>query len=424
MSRAAITARRPRASTALTDALEATRAAERRRAARALLARPLLRGDDPAFPAVKRQAGWLRDWFARETGWHLQVDPEAARLRKTAASLDDGTRPASAAGQPLRRRRYVLLCLALAALERADAQITLGRLAEAVLAGAGDPALAAAGVGLDLDTREDRSDLVAAVRVLLGLGVLRRVAGDETAYLQGPGDALYDVERRVLAGLLVTRRGPSTVPAPELDTRLAAVTDELVGDSDEARNRSLRHRLTRRLLDDPVVYYDELSADELAYLTSQRAHITGRIEEATGLVAEVRAEGIAMVDPAGADALTDVRMPEEGTDGHVTLLLAEHLAARGGAAVPVADLEAHVAALAREHRTHWRKDAAEPGAERALTAQAIDRLVALGLARHGRPGVVARPALSRFRLGDAVLPDPVQGDAALADPLLPGETLP
>jgi uncharacterized protein (TIGR02678 family) len=399
------TRHRPGASAALSDALEATRSAEQRRAARALLAHPLLGGDDPAFAAVKRQAGWLRAWFDRETGWHLQVDPEAARLRKVPASLDDGTRPATVSGQPLRRRRYVLLCLALAALERADAQITLGRLAEAILTGAADPALAAAGVQLDLDTREDRSDLVAAVRVLLGLGVLRRVAGDESAYLQGPGDALYDVERRVLAGLLVTRRGPSTVPAQDLQARVEAVTEELVPDSDEARNRSLRHRLTRRLLDDPVVYYAELSADELAYLTSQRSQITGRIEEATGLVAEVRAEGIAMVDPAGADALTDVRMPEEGTDGHVTLLLAEHLAASGGAAVPVADLEAHVAALAGAHRTHWRKGATEPGAERALTAQALDRLVALRLARRTAEGVVALPALSRFRLGETVLPE-------------------
>lgn len=394
------------ASAALSDALEATRAADRQRAARALLRRPLLAGDDPAFPAVKRHAAWLRDWFARETGWHLQVDPETVRLRKVPADLHDGSRPALASpGQPLRRRRYVLLCLALAALERADAQTTLGRLAEAVLAGAADPALTAAGVRLDLDTREDRTDLVAAVRVLLRMGVLRRVAGDETGYLHGPGDALYDVERRVLAGLLVTRRGPSTVDADDLDERLAAVTDELVADTDEARTRAVRHRLTRRLLDDPVVYYAELDDDERAYLTSQRTAIVRRVREATGLVEEVRAEGIALVDPAGTDALTDVRMPEEGTDGHVTLLLAEHLAGSGATPVPVADIETHVAALVVTHRTYWRKGAAEPGAERALTAQALDRLTALRLARRTPEGVVALPALARFRLGPAVLPE-------------------
>ena len=43
-----------------------------------------------------------------------------------------------------------------------------------------------------------------------------------------------------------------------------------------------------------------------------------------GLVAEQRAEGLALVDEAGS--LTDVAMPAEGTDAHVTLLVAEFLA--------------------------------------------------------------------------------------------------
>ena len=387
---------------ALTDALDATRAAERRRAARALLRSPLLHSGDPAFPAVKRQAAWLRDWFARESGWYLQVDAQTVRLRKLAPDDPDGTRPALSAGQPLRRRRYVVLCLALAALERSDAQTTLGRLAEQVLAGVTDPALVAAGVRLDLDTRDDRTDLVAAVRVLLDLGVLRRVAGEEASFLNGPGDVLYDVDRRVLAGLLVTRRGPSTVDALDLHDRVAAVTEVLVADTDEARTLSLRHNLTRRLLDDPVLYVDDLTADERAYLTNQRQAITRRITEATGLVPELRAEGLAMVDPAGRDALTDVNLPEEGTDGHVTLLVAAYLVAQS-AAVPVAAVERHVAELATQHRTFWRKDAADPGAERALAAMALGRLLALRLVQRQGETVQARPALARYRIGDAVL---------------------
>ena len=82
--------------------------------------------------------------------------------------------------------------------------------------------------------------------------------------------------------------------------------------SEETRTRAIRHRLTRRLLDEPVIYYDELTEAELAYLTSQRSALTKRISERTGLVAEIRAEGIAMVDPR--DELTDVRMPEVGTE--------------------------------------------------------------------------------------------------------------
>jgi len=109
----------------LGDALSANQADERRKALRALLRSPLLtaRAPDAAtFRLARRHQTWLREWFARETGWVLHVDAETARLRKTPADHADTSRPAMAGGtdRPFSRRRYVLLCLALAALERAD----------------------------------------------------------------------------------------------------------------------------------------------------------------------------------------------------------------------------------------------------------------------------------------------------------------
>jgi uncharacterized protein (TIGR02678 family) len=385
---------------AVTDALDAAREAERRRAVRALLRTPMLASTAPEFPLVRRHAGWLREWFGRETGWHLQVDTGHARLRKLPADHTDATRGPQVGGVPLRRRRYVLLCLCLAGLERSEKQTTLGRLAESVVAAAADPALG--DLAFSLEQRDDRSDLVAAVRLLLELGVLRRVAGDEGSYVSGAGDALYDVDRRVLASLLVTRRGPSLVDAATTDERIAGVTAELVPDTDEARNSALRHALTRRLLDDPVMHYADLSEAELGYLTGQRAALLRRIREATGLEPEVRAEGIAMVDVAGSDALTDVRTPEEGTDGHATLLVAEHLAGNGRTSL--SDLETFVAALAAEHYAHWRKGSAEPAGVAQLTALAVARLTALRLARLVDDAVEPLPALARFRLAQPIEP--------------------
>ena len=394
--------------TGLTDALAASVADERRRAARALLRRPLLRAsgaDAESFVLVRRHAAALREWFDRNTGWRLVVDGEVARLAKTAADTDDATRPARdvRSGEPFGRRRYVLTCLALAALERADAQVTLGRLAEQVVLGAADPSLAAAGLAFTLDGRDERSDLAAVVRLLLDLGVLSRVAGDEDAFVRETGDALYDVERRVLATLVVTPRGPSTVDAVGFAERLAAVTGEAVPATDELRNRTLRHRLTRRLLDDPVVYYAELDEAEAAYLAGQRTAVTARITELTGLRPEVRAEGIAMVDPY--DDLTDERMPESGTDGHVALLVAEHLAARAGRPVGLAELHRHVRDLARDHRSYWRRSSADPGAEVELTAAALRRLEALRLVTAGAGEVTGRPALARYRLAPPTIQD-------------------
>ena len=243
----------------LADVLDRQQVEERRRALRALLRYPLLTpaGPDPAaFALVRRHAGWLREWLGNHAGWSIQADTGLARLRKLPGRLDDRTRPALAtpARVPFSRRRYVLACLALAALERADAQVTLGWLAERVLALAADPGLAEAGFAFALDSREERADLVVVVRLLLGFHVLAKVAGDEQSFVNSSGDALYDVNRRVLAALLVSQRGPSTVAAADLEARLRAITEELVPDSEDGRNRAIRHALTRRLLDDPVVY--------------------------------------------------------------------------------------------------------------------------------------------------------------------------
>jgi len=424
---------------ALDSALEGAREANLRRAVRALLRRPLLRAggaEAEEFRLVRRYGAELRSWFDANTGWRLIVDSEVARLVKLTPTIDDPTHPArdTRSRAPFSRRRYVLTCLALSVLERSDAQITLGRLAEGVRVAAADEQLASAGVTFTLSGREERADLVAVVRLLLELGVLGRVAGDEDAYIRDAGDALYDVRRRVLAGVLAPSRGPSTIEARELDERLSQLVADPLPEAEDLRNRALRHHLTRRLLDDPVLYYEELDAEQLAYLTGQRAALTRRVSELTGLVAEIRAEGIAMVDPD--DDLTDVRMPDTGTDGHVTLLLAEYLAgrlgegavaelgdgtvaARGVGAVvaepgvgattngqrPVEEerLRRFVRSLAEQYKSYWRRAAQEPGAEALLVETALERLTALRLVRRGPIGVTPLPALARYALADPTI---------------------
>jgi uncharacterized protein (TIGR02678 family) len=390
--------------------------AQRRAALRALLARPLLVADTDGedLVGVRRHLAWLRDWLSRETGWRLTADSETARLFKTATDGADSSRPARGHNrEPFSRRRYVTLCLALSALARADAQTTLGSLADDVLTAAAEPELAAAGFLLTLDSRADRSDLVAVVRLLLGWGLLSRVAGDEDSYLSAGTDVLYDVRRPVLSALLSGSRGPSTVTAGTFGDRLAALAAEPVAQSDDLRNQALRRRLTRRLLDDPVVYYDELDDDERAYLLSQRHAITRRIAEATGLVPEMRAEGIAMVDPY--DELTDVRMPEQRTDGHVTLLVAEHLARRGQATLDA--LRAFVRKAAREHASYWRKGVTEPGADSELLAIALDKLSALRLAEVDGDVVRSRPAIGRFALDQPTVRETRKASADAASAL-------
>lgn len=320
-----------------------------------------------------------------------------------AAGLHDATR-----GAPdFDRRRHILFCLACAALERSDPQITLRALGEKLLALAADPELAARGFSFLLESHHERRELVAICRYLLSLGVLQRVAGDEDAFVSQSGDALYDVQRRVLAGVMASSRGPSTWPADSapatLAARLAALTEEFTPDSDEGRRTAMRHHLARRLLDDPVVYFDELDDRPAmrAYFQNQRGALAARLCEATGLAPEQRAEGLALVDDSGA--LIDVAMPATGTASHVTLLVAEFLAGvdrlAPGVAIPDVAVQTYIRDATREYGRYWNKAARLPGAEAELARGALARLAVLRLVRREGEAVIALPALVRFSLG-------------------------
>jgi uncharacterized protein (TIGR02678 family) len=396
---------------------------ELRDAVRGLLMRPLLGPQHEGFAEVYRHAETLREWFLRETGWMLEVERGGARLFKRPADLASAVRGLDGYD----RRRYALLCLACAVLERADPQITLRLLGERLLQLAAGPELAALGFSFTLATQQERRELVSVCRTLLDLGVLGRVAGEEEAFVQSGGehaDALYDIHRRALAGMLAAVRGPSTWAAQDapatLDDRLRALVEEPVADSEEGRRAAVRHHLARRLLDDPVVYIDSLAADARAYFVNQRGAMAARLCEATGLTAEARAEGLALVDETGA--LTDVAMPAEGTEAHATLLVADFLArgwrhsrpsgrgtpsANGHVAPDLSIRMVDIAAFLREAKgrfgKYWRKSARMAGAEAELAETSVARLTKLHLVERRDDTVVPLPALARFHLGETTV---------------------
>lgn len=406
---------------ALDDVLARQKAAEFEQALRALLMQPLLPAHHTAYALVRRHLAPLREWLARETGWTLLVERECARLYKRPGALDDATRGAAGFDGALARERYVLLCLVCAVLERAEPQISLQLLGERVLEAALDEELAAQGFRFTLEAARERRDLVHVCRYLLLHGVLSLVAGDEGRYVErgSEADVLYDVHRRVLAALPGGSRGASwlasTQPQLDFEGRLAALTEEFVADSDQGRRDAARHRIARCLLDDPVVYHDELTQPERDYLASQRGPMSARLADTLGLVAELRAEGLALVDPGPSTGgeLTDERMPAVGTDAHATLLIAEYLAAAErdtpGRLHTLVELAAFIRVAADRHGRYWNKAAREPGAETALAEQAVNRLVALKLLRRQSERVATRPALLRYAFAE---PQTKPGDAA------------
>jgi uncharacterized protein (TIGR02678 family) len=386
----------------MTSRLGATLAAveddERRQAVRALLRQPLMtaRGDPDGFAMVLRHRGWLRAWFAEQAGWTLAVDRAAgfARLLKVPPRRR-GTRPAGAAGRPaFDRRRYTLLCLTLAALDDSPMQTTLVRLAELV------QELSAEEDGLrtfDGTVHGERRALVDVLRWLVELGVLHPRDGDAEKYVRGrQGDALYDVNDRLLGQLLATPVPPTLAGDP------ARMMQEPYAATEEGTRRRARHQVFRTLLDEPVLYYEDLGAAEYGWLDHSRGFVYQQLEDHAGLVVERRREGLAPVDPEGR--LTDERFPDGGsTVKHAALLLAEQLTARhredAGRAWTDGELARVVAALMEDlgQRCGWSKQylGAEGGAAR-LAADAMTLLEGFDLVRRAPVGWTPRPALARF----------------------------
>ncbi|MGH3888008.1 MAG: TIGR02678 family protein, partial [Pseudonocardiaceae bacterium] len=166
--------------------------------------------------------------------------------------------------------------------------------------------------------------------------------------------------------------------------------------ADVQRNLWLRHSITRALLDDPVVYRDELTEAQLGYLASPTGRrLVRQAAEQAGFVFEERAEGYLLVDPDGL--ATDQRFPDDASHPKIAaLVLLDDLVSAGGPVLD-ADLAGRAAALLERFPSWAKTYRSEDGAVR-LAADAVDVLCAFKLAARspGDSAVRALPAAARF----------------------------
>jgi uncharacterized protein (TIGR02678 family) len=406
----------------LSNQLAITEREEVARGIRLLLASPLISSRAAAdwFDLVRRRREPIRRWFDYYCGWPLIVEPRLgyARLVKVTAATDP-SRPArrTRSGRaPFDRRRYVLLCLAAAEL-LAVPVTTIGLLADRISrASAVDPVV----TGFDSASRAERMAFVDVLRLLESYGVLEVVDGATESFVDtAAAKVLYRIDATLLLRLLAAPVGPSqlAVPAEEVPRRfeelLGQVTVErrygrtaddgsdAVPASPTQRNLWLRHSVFRRLADDPVLYLDDLSAEERAYITSP----TGRrlLREAAdqgGFILEDRADGMMFVD---ADAIaTDGRFPDDASTAKVAaLLLLDRL--REPSATEQLELAA-AGLLARFPR--WAKSYRENDGPRQLVYDALAVLTGFGLVRVADGLVYPLPAAARYAVGAARSTDP------------------
>lgn len=333
------------------------------RCARALLRRPLLRPGSPdgdLLPMIYRQRAALHELFSSLLGYRLVVERRFARLYK-AGPGEDATR-----GEPsLSPRGYAYLALTLATLTGIGRQVLLSRLVVDVRAAAVE-----AGVPVADDTG-DRRALTAALRHLVSLGVITETEGTVNA-ADSSAEALITIDTDLLgrlpAGPIAEADGP----------------EDLVATAAQAGPRSVEHAVRRRLVEDPVVLYEDLPAQQREWLLKHFGTEARLLERFFGLVTEVRSEGVVVSDPE--DYLTDTLFPGPGTVARIALLALPELLARGQpregtGAHPVTwqDLREVCGELVESYPAAWSRQATEDQEE--LVGDVAGLLQRLGLLR-------------------------------------------
>jgi uncharacterized protein (TIGR02678 family) len=349
-------------------------AAERRTAIRLLLRHPLVTAatHPDEFPLIRRHAEELSRQFGQVLGYRLTVEPGFARLHKAGLGRDAGRRLERGSGAPFTPRTYAYLALALAALVTAPEQLLLSEVVARTRA-------AAAEAGIDLGEPNrvtERRALVAALKQLMAWCVLAEDEGSVDSYAgDDEADALLTIDREIARHLV---SGPVSQ---------AAAPDDLIEKAADPGEAGPRHRVRRLLIETPVVYVDELTEEERDWLRRSQRREQRILEDFAGLRAEIRAEGVALIDPE--QELSDTQFPGTGTVAWAALLLvgrlAEELPVVSGAtvAIPGGRVEEHLRLLTEEHRGAWSRELT--GSPDLLAAAVLDLLHRLRLIRPARP---------------------------------------
>ncbi|MGN9842126.1 TIGR02678 family protein [Nonomuraea sp. H19] len=401
------------------------------RAIKTLLGRPLvsLHDDPAAFDLIRKRRQPLIQWFDYFCGWRLVVEPRQgyARLVKVRSEASP-TRPARrrrTTRAPFDRRRYTLLCLCAAELLTSPVT-TIGMLAQRVVQAA---AVEAEVPAFDPVRADERAAFVDALKLLEHYGAVTAMDGATDSYLvDEDAKVLYRVDTTRVIRLLAAPVPPSRVAAatamgeegagahvlgahggvgPALLGALAVETRYGADEPTETqRNLWARHSLIRRLLDEPVVYRDELTPAQSAYAASLTGRqIIRRAAEEAGFVLEERAEGFLLID---TDATaTDTKFPDDGSHAKVAALLLLDLLVSAGP-VTAARLDAEAGELLRRF-PQWAKAYQSDGGGPRLAADALEVLTQFGLAHRGGDRVAALPAAARYRVDRST--DLVEEDA-------------
>lgn len=367
---------------------------ERRAAARHLLLRPLTCSEQhpDEFRLIRRHEAELDRWFTQRLGYRLHIDADTARLFKTGAP--PARRPLrTATGRNLTQLEHTLLALVLAATAAGPSVISLRDLVVEVRSAAAEAAVILTG-----DSTERRA-LVAVLRWMIDLGLSTELHDHVDAYASDETtDAVLRMRPDRIALLLIPGVAGSESGA------------EILQRAD--RRTAMRQWIRVRLVEEPVLYRQDLSDDEWGEIRRRLGEEERLLDEMFGLVLEARAEGIAAIDPDGS--LTDRRFPTGGTLGHAALLALEGLdrtASDADGWANASTFDAIIVGLITAHSKRWSVDYVEHPDK--LARHVVELLVDLRLVEQEGTRLRLLPAAARFVVIEPDQQEPAEPAAAL-----------
>jgi len=335
------------------------------------------------------------DLWCRRLGYHLLRIDRCYRLHRVPLA----GRLAVPRGLPLGRRALVLALLVAAIVEdeRQDS-ITLQDISDAVRRFAFVNEFRP----YDPEQWRQRADLVEAVRLLVGHGVLEQRT-QRADLLES-----WEREHKGIGAGYVIHRDALVLFVDTRHTELAAL------DAPDATTRG--QRILRQLVETQALDIAGLTPDETAYLVTQRPRLVELAQEMTGGTVEVRSDAWILVLPSdqGLDPATLVGFPEATAAAWVALGLldaAVRVAEEAGTRrhLDSAAVDALTESLYSTHRNNLTVSLREsPAAVRAAAEQQLRGAGLLEIDAAGDWWLLA--AAGRYR------------DAALETPSDPGTT--
>jgi uncharacterized protein (TIGR02678 family) len=214
----------------------------------------------------------LDRWFTQRLGYRLHLSADTARLFK--AGVVPEHRPLrTRSGRPLHHLEYVLLTLVVASTVAGPTVISLRDLIDLVRSAAAEVDIALAS-----DSTERRA-LAAALHWMIDHGLATELHSHVEAYAS---DVTADA---------VLKMRPDRIALLALPALASSGSGDLLQHAQ--RRGNTRQWLRARLVEDPVVYREDLTDGEWAELRRRLGEEERFLEEMFGLELEVRAEGVA-----------------------------------------------------------------------------------------------------------------------------------